>query len=149
MERVIEVKAAGQNNKEEIIWRWLLALLQWYGAEGMSSDETSVEGMETVYRVKILVWRRDIDTYLDYIDFERKHPTQGLFSRSGATPTKRIRSEENIISARTPVPGLPTELYDSEWFEELNENYRQLTLCVSREQFECMNIRVKSKDVWG
>jgi hypothetical protein len=55
-----------------------------------------------------------MDTYLDYMDLKRKLPTQGIFSRSGATPTKHIRSEENIISPRTPVPRLSTELYDPE-----------------------------------
>lgn len=150
MERVIEVKSADQNaEKEQKIWRWLLSLLQWYGAEGMSSDETSVEGMETVYRVKILVWRRNIDKYLDYIDCERKLPTQALFSRSGARPVKRIRAEDNLISSHSAVPGLPDELYDAEWLQEQDEHYRKVTLCVSQEQFEWMNIRVKYRDEAG
>jgi hypothetical protein len=150
VERVIEVKSADQNaEKEQKIWRWLLSLLQWYGAEGMSSDETSVEGMETVYRVKILVWRRNIDKYLDYIDCERKLPTQALFSRSGARPVKRIRAEDNLISSHSAVPGLPDELYDAEWLQEQDEHYRKVTLCVSREQFEWMNIRVKYRDEAG
>ena len=88
MERVIEVKAAGQNNKEEIIWRWLLALLQWYGAEGMSLDETSVEGLEVVYHIKNLLWYWNIDKYLDLVDLECKQPVQALFSCSGAKPMK-------------------------------------------------------------
>src|SRR5882762_1632341 len=86
VERIIEVKAQQTDNEVEI-WRWLLALLNLYGAEGMSLDETDVEGMETVYRVKILVWRRNIDKYLDCIDNERKLPHQALFSRSGSKPT--------------------------------------------------------------
>jgi hypothetical protein len=144
VERVIQIKTAEHNTvKEAKIWRWLLSLLKWYGAEGMSSDETSVEGMETVYRVKVLVWRRNIDKYLDNIDNERKLPTQELYSHSGAKPAKRIRSETNLISNRSPVPGLPIALYDNDWVEALDEHYRQMTLCVSREQFEWMNIRVK------
>jgi|ERR1700685_528616 hypothetical protein len=55
---MIEVKTASQNAKTEVkIWQWLLSLLQWYGAEGMGSDETSVEDREIVYRVKVLLWR--------------------------------------------------------------------------------------------
>jgi hypothetical protein len=143
---MIEVKAASQNAETEVkIWQWLLSLLQWYGAEGMSSDETSVEDQEIVYRVKVLLWRRNIDKYLDLVDFERKQPTQVLFSRSGARPVKRTRAEENAISDRKAIPGLPIELYDAEWLQELDEHYRQITLCVSREQFQWMNIRIKSK----
>jgi hypothetical protein len=94
VERMTEVKTANQNAETEVkIWQWLLSLLQWYGAEGMSSDETSVEGLEVVYRVKILLWRRNIDKYLDLVDFERKQPVQALFSRSGAKPMKRTRAE--------------------------------------------------------
>ena len=79
---MIEVKTAAKNAETEVkIWQWLLSLLQWYGAEGMSSDETSVEGLEVVYRVKILLWRRNIDKYLDLVDFECKQPVQALFSR--------------------------------------------------------------------
>jgi hypothetical protein len=127
------------------IWQWLLALLNWYGAEGMSSDETSAENMETIYRVKILVWRRNIDKYLDCIDNERKLPHQELFSRSGSTPTKRVRSEDGLISTRDAIPGLPSELYDAKWLEDKDERYRRLTLCVSREQFEWMDIQMKSR----
>lgn len=143
------MKTATQNADAEVkIWRWLLSLLQWYGAEGMSSDETSAEGMEIVYRVKILLWRRNIDKYMDLIDGERKQPEQAIFSRSGARPTQRIRAESNSISDRKAIPGLPSELYDGDWLKQLDDHYRQVTLCVSREQFEWMNIRIKSKG-WG
>jgi len=143
---MIEVKTAAQNAETEVkIWQWLLSLLQWYGAEGMSSDETSVEGLEVVYRVKILLWRRNIDKYLDLVDFERKQPVQALFSRSGAKPMKRTRAEGNATSDRKPIPGLPSELYDAVWLQELDEHYRQVTLCVSQEQFDWMNIRIKSR----
>lgn len=133
-----------QKSKKEVdIWKWLLALLDLYGAEGMSSDETAVEGMETVYRVKILVWRRNIDKYLDCIDDERKLPNQALFSRSGSKPVKRIRSDDAPDSTRDPVPGLPVELYNANWLEDQDDCYRRLTLCVSREQFQWMNIRMQ------
>jgi len=144
VERIIEVKAQQTDNEVEI-WRWLLALLNLYGAKGMSLDETDVEGMETVYRVKILVWRRNIDKYLNCIDNERKLPHQALFSRSGSKPTKRIRSEDGPVSMRDAVPGLPTELYNAKWLEDTDERYRRLTLCVSREQFKWMNIRIQSR----
>src|ERR1700722_8923411 len=57
--------------------------------EWLTLNQSSVEGLEVVYRVKILLWHRNIDKYLDLVDFERKQPAQALFSRSGAKPMKR------------------------------------------------------------
>jgi len=147
VEHIIEVKTASQNTEQEVkIWWWIMSLLEWYGAEGMSSDETSVEGMEIIYHIKILLWRCNIDKYLDCIDSECQQPAQELFSRSGSRPTKRIHCGENLISTCNAIPGLPIELYDTEWLKELDEDYRQLTLCILCEQFEWMNIWMKSQE---
>jgi hypothetical protein len=101
----------------------------------MSSEDTCTEGMETVFRVKILAWRHRIDDVLSIIDRERLIDTD-IFSRRGSVPAKRIRSEFNPVANRKPVKGLPRALYDDEWYNLKPDSYRQLTLCVSKEQFE-------------
>jgi hypothetical protein len=88
---MIVVKSKEKGEKGDLaVWKWLLDLIKWYGAGGMSSDESSVEGMQTVYRVKILVWRCNIDEYLRLIDNQRVQVGQQLYHPSGKTPTPRI-----------------------------------------------------------
>ena len=141
---MIVIKSKEKNEEGDLaVWKWLLDLIQWYGAEGMSSDESSVEGMQTVYRVKILVWRRNIEEYLKLIDNQRMQIGQQVYHTSGKTPTLRIRTGDLLKSTHDPVVGLPAELYDEEWFKALDENYRQLTLSVSKKQFKFLKIRVK------
>lgn len=143
---MIVIKSKEKNEKGDLaVWKWLLDLIQWYGAEGMSSDESSVEGMQTVYRVKILVWRRNIEEYLKLIDNQRMQIGQQMYHTSGKKPTPRIRTGDLLKSTHDPVVGLPAELYDEEWFKALDENYRQLTLSVSKEQFKFLKIRVKKR----
>jgi hypothetical protein len=45
-------------------------LLQHLGEDGMSSDKSDVEGEldTTVFQVKMMLWRRNIDRELDIID---------------------------------------------------------------------------------
>jgi hypothetical protein len=111
----------------------------------MSSDESSVEGMQTVYRVKILVWRRNIEEYLKLIDNQRMQIEQQICHTSGKMPTPRIRTGDLLKSTHDPVVGLPAELYDEDWLEALDENYRQMTLSVSKEQFKFLKICVKKR----
>jgi hypothetical protein len=143
---MIVIKSKEKDEKGDLaVWKWLLDLMQWYGAEGMSSDESSVQGMQTVYRVKILVWRRNIEEYLKLIDNQRMQIEQQICHTSGKMPTPRIRTGDLLKSTHDPVVGLPAELYDEEWFKMLDENYRQLTLSVSKEQFTFLKIRVKKR----
>jgi len=140
------LKGVEKDEKGDLaVWKWLLELMKCYGADGMSSEESSIEGMETIYRVKILVWRRNIEEYLKMIDGQRMQVGQDLFHTSGKTPTPRIRSQDSPKSERDPAVGLPAALYEEGWLEELDEDYRQTTLCVSREQFKFLKIRVKKR----
>jgi len=84
---VITVKAADNDKDGDLyIWQWLLGLLQQYGSDGMSSDETDTDASGTTYRIKILVWRRNVDEYVQMIDNEKKLSAD-IFPGSGAKPT--------------------------------------------------------------
>lgn len=135
LERVIEVKAADNDKDKDLgIWRWLMKVLARYGSDGMSSDETETDGSEIVYRVKMLIWRRNVDEYIDMIDNERTLAKE-IFSGSGAKPTPRTRSAGNPISTHHAPKGLPIALLDPDWLEEVNGDYRQLMLSVSKDDF--------------
>jgi hypothetical protein len=121
-------------------------MLEWYGQDGMSSDETDYEGLEVVYRVRILPWRRDVTGYLDIIDRERKLPDQMVYSRAGSKPTKRVRADHHPESTRKAPKGLPSTLYDRGWLEGLSK-HKQSALAISREQFEWLEIELRRRGV--
>ncbi|KAF8229327.1 hypothetical protein L208DRAFT_1286891, partial [Tricholoma matsutake] len=51
-------------------WQWMEWLLRHLGKDGMSSDESDIEGEldMTVFHVKMMPWRHNIDKELDIID---------------------------------------------------------------------------------
>lgn len=147
VESVIEIKIdEGDAAGDLETWEWLHDMLEWYGQDGMSSDETEYEGLEVVYRVKILPWRRDISRYLDIIDEERKLKDQKIYSRAGSKPVKRIRMHDQPKSSRNPLKGLPSALYDREWFENLSP-HKRTALSISKEQFEWLAIKLQKTGV--
>ena len=132
---MIEVKAAdGDADGDLYIWKWLLELILKYGSDGMSSDDTDTNSTGTRYRVKILVWRRHLDSYVQMIDNERKL-SKDVFPAAGANFTNRLQSAENLKSERQAPCGLPVALFDTDWLEEVNDDYHQLVLNVSKEDF--------------
>lgn len=135
VERVIEVKAADQDKDGDLnIWRWLQDLLLRYQADGMSSDDTDMDGMGIIYQVKILVWRRNIDPYVQMIDDERTQSAD-IFAKSGTKSVTRVRSPDNPKSNRHAPPELPVTLFNSDWLKEVDDDYRQITLRVSKDDF--------------
>ena len=141
MERVITVNAADNDKDGDLyIWQWLLGLLQQYGSDGMSSDKTDTDASGTTYQIKILVWRRNVDEYVQMIDNEKKLSAD-IFPGSGAKPTTRIRSPSNPKSTRLPPSELPMALFDPNWLEEVDDDYHQVTLNVSKEDFAWIEFR--------
>ncbi|KAG1723374.1 hypothetical protein EDD22DRAFT_737929, partial [Suillus occidentalis] len=62
------------DDKEEdlLAWQWLQKLVKTLGECGMSSEESDLENdIETVLRVKNMVWRRAIERELDIVDHQR------------------------------------------------------------------------------
>ncbi|KAG2096020.1 hypothetical protein BD769DRAFT_1336510, partial [Suillus cothurnatus] len=60
-------------NREDLpAWQWLQLLVKTLGEGGMSSEESDVENqIETVLRVKNMVWRHAIERELDIVDHQR------------------------------------------------------------------------------
>lgn len=131
---MIKLKAATAAS-DLAIWRWLGTVVEKLGTDGMSSDESSTDDVETVYRVKKMAWRWEIEASLNIIDRERRLNSD-IFPPQGSVPTKRIHGDNNLISTRAPVCKLPRTFYDDDWYNETPEEHRQLTLDVSEEIFQ-------------
>ena len=113
----------------------MLDLFNKLGADGMSSEDTEIEDLQTVYRPRILPWRRNIDDWLALIDKERRKSNQTVYSSAGHAPRKRIRASTNQVSAREPPAGLPKSLYDPQWKSQLDADYIDTMLCPGDEEF--------------
>lgn len=140
VEYMIELRA-GNENQDLHLWEWLQSVLEHLGADGMSSDESSTENFETVYRVTNMPWRRALMEGMDIIDRQR-HKDADIFTSKGSKPTKRLRGTGNPASKRDPVYGLPRAFYDNKWYEQLNQ-YHQRRLQVTDEDFDWYNIVVR------
>jgi len=136
---------------ERQAWEFLDQLLDLLGDWGMSSDSSDDgQGIEDVYRVKILPWRKDITKELDLIDSERRFAKKITkdqndvfnkigFSQQGTKPRRRIRSDAASTSERYPLAGLPAELYDPTYLETL-PRARADALNISRNQFQWLEL---------
>ncbi|KAF8221025.1 hypothetical protein L208DRAFT_1330472, partial [Tricholoma matsutake] len=80
-------------------WQWMERLLRHLGKDGMSSDESDIEGEldTTVFCVKMMPWRHNIDKELDIID-KQWVKDKDLFSPRGSKPGQRICHYCNLPS---------------------------------------------------
>ena len=139
--RIVEymVKLKDGNEQNDLhLWKWFASILEQLGSDGMSSEESSTEGVKTVYRVKLLPWRRNVTHVMDIIDSQR-HKDADIYPAQGTKPTKRVRGTANPPSTRTAVRGLPRDLYDDDWFHQLNKNGRD-ALGISEDRFKWYNV---------
>jgi hypothetical protein len=137
VELVIKVKRL-RKDPDVRIWEWILDLIRHLKAEGMSSEETDVDGRGAVYRVKIMPWRRaGIADVMDIIDAERKDEVKN-WKKQGASPFRRLRDKERqLISGRRYVESLPRALYEAEW---LSKPTNAVRVNVSKETFEWLSV---------
>jgi hypothetical protein len=115
------------------IWQWLETLLQWLGTDGMSSEDTDVR-VDRRYRVKMVIWHRNMDEYLEMIDNQQIQDAG--FSPAGSRPIKRLWYLRILPSDCAAPTGLPEALYDQQWLASVDTNYHKVTLAVSKEKFE-------------
>ncbi|KAI5983878.1 hypothetical protein EDC04DRAFT_2616005 [Pisolithus marmoratus] len=82
------------------LWQWLSDIIDHLGTDGMSSEDSEEEDMQTVFRVH-----------------DSKHKDWSISSPKGAKPVKHIRPSNPFPSARQPVCDLPATFYKPEWLE--------------------------------
>lgn len=127
-------------NSDYKAWEWQRDLVLTLGPDGMSSDESDVEGKRLV---TVMPWRRrEIADSMAIIDQERFNKDGG-FSDRGAKPTPRFRGLRNPISNRKPANELPRELYDDDWWKA---NHRRFALEASEDHFEWKTVTVVSRN---
>ena len=143
MERLIKVKVSNNNQDGDLrVWKWLHDLLLQYQADGMSLDDMDTNGTGTICRVKILVWHHNIDQYVQMIDDERRWSAD-IFSGLGAKHVTCVRSLKNPMSNRQPPGELPITLFDADWLEEVDDDYHQITLEVSKDDFPWIEFKLE------
>ena len=99
------------------IWKRMRKMLQWYGQEGISSEESEAEDFEEIYCPKHLPWRREsVSEMMDLIDRVRRLPGQKSHSKKGKLPMCRIHNKSNGVSSQAACKGLPVDLYDADWW---------------------------------
>jgi hypothetical protein len=147
---MIELESSEQNG-DTVAWEWFKDLLEHLQAEGMSSEESDVEGYQVRYRVKTKPWRHpDIALCMEGIDdtkpvemirdgrlISTRPPADGFpeaflqwmrqlehnIRLRGSKPVKRIR-DGTLISTRPHVDGLPEAFYDPQWMTANNMRLR-------------------------
>lgn len=140
LEHTIALKA-DRDDDDLPAWEWLRQLVKMLGEHGVSSEESTVENeIEQVLRVKKMPWRRCIDHELEIVDIQRILDND-VFSPRGAKPVKRVRANDNPISARDAVVGLPVEVYDRTWIAGLTRHQLE-SLNVSNEKFAWMTVAI-------
>lgn len=118
----------------------------------MSSDESDYHSLtnQPIYRVRVMLWRRDFDAIMDAIDNARLKAGSG-YSSKGAKPTLRMRQTRDAAdassSSRQPSSHLPIVYYDDAWLEDQTEAYVEQVLSVSREAFEWVRYFAKEQHV--
>jgi len=120
-------------------------MLERLGMDGMSSDDTdNTDPVRTVYRVRVLEWRGNVERELDIIDMMRLEG-EDVFAPQGSKPVPRQRGLGNAVSRRDPVPCLPESFYNSEWLRRKDEGWKERVLCVSKEQFQWLEINCREE----
>ncbi|KAG2738860.1 hypothetical protein P692DRAFT_20882259 [Suillus brevipes Sb2] len=136
------VKQTSDENEEDLpAWQWLQRLIKTLGEGGMSSEESDVENdIETVLRVKNMIWRRAIEWEMDIVDHQRL-VDDDIFAPQGSKPMKCICAGGNLTTSRAQVNGLPKVLYSEGWLAGLTK--RQVErLMISEEEFKWMKVAV-------
>jgi len=102
----LEIELEG-DSPEAAIWKWLLNIVEKLGVDGMSSEDTdNSNGVEVVYRVRVLPWHCKIDHELAIID--GKHLcASDIYAQQGAKPLKHLHLPNALNLMWKPVCKLP------------------------------------------
>lgn len=101
-------------------WTDLLRMHEALGLHGQSSDESDGGEGNGTYEVRKLKWRHP-DVVRRYGRANPKKHALNLYGKrkTGALPRDRVRPRNPTESARPPPIGLPLNLYDPGWYDDL------------------------------
>ncbi|KAG8219713.1 hypothetical protein J3R82DRAFT_675 [Butyriboletus roseoflavus] len=102
----------GSENEDACAWRFLHDIVKMLGTDGMSSEESGEDDMESVFFTSVMPWQRDIARELRLINAKSCSLGSGMPSK-GAKAAKHIKSTNVML--RKLVKALPPQLYNPEW----------------------------------
>lgn len=95
--------------------RYVERLVDHLGPEGMSSDESDVEGDEIILDVHMMPHRRDVDGLMDFLDSEY----QDTVEDTKLIP-RRVRQRLNL-SKRQPFSDKDPSVFEPSWLSSCSE----------------------------
>lgn len=103
------------NNTSPVVdsLRYVEALVDHLGLDGMSSDESDVEEDETILGVHEMPHRRDVDDLMDFLDSEYQDMLQGCEDGKSSFP-RRVRHKFNP-SQRPPFSDKDESVFEPSW----------------------------------
>jgi len=112
----------------------------------MSSNDTdNTDPVWIVFRVKVLEWRCNVGRELDIID-RMCLDDEDVFAPQGSKPVPCQCRPGNSVSKRHPPKGLPESFYNCKWQKKQDEGWKEMVLCVSKQQFEWLGINCVEED---
>lgn len=104
------------------VWLWLQDVLKYLSYDGMSSDESNNDdGLNPMYKVKMLRWRREMGDELRILDAAR-HTDIAAFHPQGSKPRQRHHRRPVLFSDRPAVQDLPFQMYNESWLKGLHDD---------------------------
>lgn len=98
-------------------------MLERFGIQGMSSDESDRDGAQLQYKIRLPMWRnKKVTNWLRALDaaYNKLRASEDSSSTRGAQPHVRTPARDGFTStSRKFVSGLPINAYDENWLSSL------------------------------
>ena len=121
---------------EQREWKKRYDVVDALGPEGMSSDETDDNDPDN-YWVRTLLWRSKKATQVMVTIDEAKNITNAYGNiRAGNRPRNRQRRKNSTASVRKVPIGKPEDLYDRDWYAQLNAGKKRALKAKANLEYE-------------
>ncbi|KAH9478871.1 hypothetical protein JR316_0009333 [Psilocybe cubensis] len=140
VQRMIEESEKRGDTAMFNLWSRLLSLLEALEEDGMSSEDSEANDGDTVYHVRQMSYRRNVDRHMELIDTETKRYRRNV-STQGSNKSRRIRGED-LPSLRKPFIGKPRSLYGPAWIKQQTQTTINRLKIPEKHPFKFFEIKV-------
>jgi hypothetical protein len=134
---------AQDTGDDNTTWNWIVSLLTTLGIDGMSSDESDVEGIQMVYCVCVHIYQRaEATKVMEMIDSVTLADWMRVGHMRGQPPRIQRRETDNPDSRQEAPKKMPRALYNNMWLSALTPQ-KVVALQVSKEAFKWLDIAME------